>query len=40
MAVFLAEPVADVLAVSTTVIMFTAVFRKTMRRLEERVSHP
>ena len=40
MAVFLAEPVADVLAVSTTVIMFTVVFRKTMRRLEERVSHP
>lgn len=39
MAVFLAEPVADVLAVSTTVIMFTVVFRKTMRRLEERVSH-
>ena len=39
MAVFLAEPVADVLAVSTTVIMFTVVFRKTMRRLEARDAH-
>ena len=39
MAVFLAEPVADVLAVSTTVIMFTVVFRKTMRRLENRDAH-
>ena len=39
MAVFLAEPVADVLAVSTTLIMFTVVFRKTMRRLEARDAH-
>ncbi|MGN1020943.1 MAG: MATE family efflux transporter [Aristaeellaceae bacterium] len=35
MAVFLAEPVADTLAVLSTVTMFTVVFRKTMRRLEE-----
>ncbi|MGN0779335.1 MAG: MATE family efflux transporter [Aristaeellaceae bacterium] len=35
MAVFLAEPVADVLAVLSTVTLFSFVFRKTMRRLEE-----
>ena len=34
MAVFLAEPVADVLAVLTTVTLFTLTFRKTLRELE------
>ena len=33
MAVFLAEPVADVIAVTTTVCMFTFQFRKTMKEL-------
>ena len=33
MAVFLAEPVADVIAVKTTVCMFTFQFRKTMKEL-------
>ena len=33
-AVFLSEPVADLLAVCTTVIMFTIQFRKTMAGLE------
>lgn len=32
-AVFLAEPVSDLLAVTTTVIMFTIQFRKALRRL-------
>ena len=34
MAVFLAEPVADTLAVLTTVCTFTVQFRKTMKQLE------
>lgn len=34
MAVFLAEPVADVIAVLTTVCTFTVQFRKTMKQLE------
>ena len=33
-AVFLAEPVADVIAVSCTALLFFHVFRKTMRRLD------
>ena len=33
-AVFLAEPVADVIAVTGTVILFTLQFRKALRRLE------
>lgn len=35
-AVFLAEPVADFLAVATTVILFTMTFRKMMGRMETR----
>lgn len=34
-AVFLAEPVADVIAVSTTVIMFLATFKKMMAGIEQ-----
>lgn len=37
-AVFLAEPVADVIAVSCTAILFATQFRKAMRRLE--AEHP
>jgi len=33
-AVFLAEPVADFLAVATTAVLFIVVFRKTMARME------
>ncbi len=36
MAVYTAEPVADVLAVTFTTILFYFVFRKAMRRLEEK----
>ncbi len=36
LAVFTAEPVADVLAVSFTVILFTFQFRKSMKMLEQR----
>lgn len=35
-AVFLAEPVADAIAVTTTVIMFTYTFKKTLRGMKER----
>ena len=35
-AVFLAEPVADVLAVATTVTLFFFQFRAAMRKLDER----
>ncbi len=35
-AVFLAEPVADIIAVCSTAALFFAVFRKTMRKLEEK----
>ena len=35
MAVFLAEPIADALAVATTVTLFTVQFRKTIRAMEE-----
>lgn len=35
--VFLAEPVADILAVATTVTMFTIQFRRAMRRLDRTV---
>ena len=34
-AVFLAEPVADILAVTATVTLFTIQFKKVLRRLEE-----
>ena len=34
-AVFLAEPVADIIAVTCTALLFFFVFRKTMRRLEQ-----
>jgi Na+-driven multidrug efflux pump len=34
-AVFLAEPVADVLAVCCTAALFLRVFRSTMRRLDQ-----
>ena len=34
-AVFLAEPVADLLAVCTTAVMFFCQFRKTMAGLEQ-----
>lgn len=37
-AVFLAEPVADVIAVSCTAILFATQFRKALRRLED--EHP
>ena len=33
-AVFMAEPVADVLAVTTTVIMFTIQFRRAIREMK------
>lgn len=33
-AVFLAEPIADLIAVSTTGIMFLIIFRKTMKKIE------
>ena len=33
-AVFLAEPVADALAVTTTAVMFSLQFRPAMKRLE------
>jgi len=36
MGVYMAEPVADVLAVTFTAILFFFVFRKAMKRLEER----
>ena len=35
-AVFLAEPIADFLAVSTTATMFYFIFRKTMRNIEQK----
>ena len=35
-AVFLAEPVADSIAVATTAVLFSVQFRKTLRSLEER----
>ena len=35
-AVYTAEPVADVLAVAFTTVLFTVVFRKAMKRLEEK----
>lgn len=35
MSVFLAEPIADALAVATTVTLFTVQFRKAMRAMEE-----
>ena len=35
MSVFLAEPIADALAVATTVTLFTIQFKKTMRTMEE-----
>ena len=38
LAVFLAEPVADTIAVTTTAILFAYQFRKAMRRLEEKNS--
>ena len=34
-AVFLAEPVADLLAVCTTVILFTIQFKKSLAELEQ-----
>ena len=34
-AIFLAEPIADFLAVSTTAVMFYFIFRKTMRNIEQ-----
>ena len=34
-AVFLAEPVADILAVTTTVTLFAFQFKKAMRRMQE-----
>lgn len=37
MAVFLAEPVADTLAVTTTAILFTVQFRKVLRNMRENV---
>jgi hypothetical protein len=36
MAVYTAEPVADVLAVAFTAVLFFFVFRKAMKRLEEK----
>lgn len=36
MAVFLAEPVADIIAVTTTAILFAWQFKKAMRKLEEK----
>jgi len=35
-AIFLAEPIADFLAVSTTAVMFYFIFRKTMRNIEQK----
>ena len=35
-AIFLAEPIADFLAVSTTATMFYFIFRKTMRNIEQK----
>ena len=37
MAVFLAEPVADMLAVTTTGVLFGVQFRKVMREMKARV---
>jgi hypothetical protein len=34
-AVFLAEPIADFIAVSTTITLFAMNFKKTMRTLEK-----
>ena len=34
-AVFLAEPVADILAVMTTAIMFAVQFKRAMKQLED-----
>ena len=39
-AVFLAEPVADILAVCTTATMFAIQFKKTMAELERPSSPP
>ena len=36
MGVYMAEPVADVAAVTFTAILFFIVFRKAMKRLEEK----
>ena len=36
MAVYTAEPVADVLAVAFTTVLFIFVFRKAMKKLEEK----
>ena len=36
MAVYTAEPVADVLAVTFTAVLFFFVFRKAMKKLEEK----
>ena len=33
-AVFLAEPIADLIAVTTTFIVFMFVFKKTMKKIE------
>ncbi|MGM9653605.1 MAG: MATE family efflux transporter [Eubacteriales bacterium] len=38
MAVFLAEPIADAIAVSVTVITFTTQFRRTLRQMEKQSS--
>ena len=35
MAVFLAEPVADAIAVTSTAILFAFQFKKAMRKLDE-----
>ena len=35
MAVFLAEPVADAIAVTSTAILFAVEFKKAMRKLDE-----
>ena len=36
MGVYMAEPVADVLAVTFTAVLFFFVFRKAMKKLEEK----
>ena len=36
MGVYMAEPVADVLAVSFTAVLFFFTFRKAMKKLEEK----
>ena len=34
--IFLAEPIADIIAVTTTLIFFIVIFNKTMKNIEQK----